>query len=118
MLSAQKSGSSAKSGRFDLSQSLFRILLILLISGVFHKSVHGQGCNPFFKNCPGDIVVYVQPGMCGNIVTWAPPVMISPCPGYTLTSNYNPGDFFNSGTTQVVYYSWSGAKKRTHVNLR
>ena len=38
--------------------------------------------------------------------------MIGPCPGYTVTGNFNSGDYFNSGTTQVVYYSWFGTEKK------
>lgn len=112
VLSGERAGSSTRFRKFDLSLSVLRILLILLFSAVFQKSVFGQECNPLFKSCPGDIVVFVQPGACGNIVTWSPPVMITPCPGYSVTGTHNPGDYFNSGTTQVVYYSWFGTEKK------
>jgi gliding motility-associated-like protein len=71
-----------------------------------------QGCDPSFRNCPGDIVVNVQPGTCGNNVSWTAPVMTAPCPGYTVTSNHEPGNFFNAGTTTVTYFSWEGTEKK------
>ena len=98
----------------DLKKSLFMPVLIIIFLGspVINTHVSGQGCNPLLRGCPGDIVVYIQPGTCGNNVTWTPPVMTGPCPGYTVTGNFNPGDYFNSGTTQVVYYSWFGTEKK------
>jgi len=90
------------------------VIVVFLLPGLsgMENTVYGQGCNPALTGCPGDIVVNVQPNTCGNNVTWLPPSMITPCPGNTVTSNFAPGDFFNAGTTQVIYYSWSGTEKK------
>ncbi|MCJ7446106.1 MAG: gliding motility-associated C-terminal domain-containing protein [Bacteroidales bacterium] len=66
-------------------------------------------CNSALLNCPGDVVVNNQPGACGNTVSWIPPVISPACVGDIITSNYDPGDFFNAGTHQVVYYLRNGA---------
>ncbi len=87
------------------------LVFILGFAGM-DNSAYGQACNPALTGCPGDIVVNVQPNTCGNNVTWTAPSMITPCPGYTVTSNHAPGDFFNSGTTQVIYFSWFGTEKK------
>ena len=113
VLSEEETESSPKIRKPDQTKSLLPALFIIFLSSsVINIPASGQGCNPFLKGCPGDVVVYIQPGTCGNNVTWVPPVMINPCPGYTVTGNFNPGDNFNSGTTQVVYYSWFGAEKK------
>ena len=117
-LSEEETESSPKIRRPDLTRSLLPILFIILYSAVIQIPASAQGCNPALEGCQGDIVVYIQPGICGNNVTWTPPVMIGPCPGYTVTGNFNPGDFFNSGTTQVVYYSWFGTEKKDSCKFK
>ena len=113
VLSEEETESSPKIRKPDITKSLLPALFIIFLSSPgINMPAYGQGCNPLFRGCPGDIVVYIQPNTCGNNVTWAPPVMINPCPGYTVTANFNPGDYFNSGTTQVVYYSWFGTEKK------
>ena len=69
---------------------------------------YSEVCQATFLNCPSDITVTSLPGQCNNIVTWVPPTMSIPCPTYTITNNYNPGDVFNVGTTQVVYKLMNG----------
>ncbi|NJL76391.1 MAG: HYR domain-containing protein [Saprospiraceae bacterium] len=54
-------------------------------------------------NCPRDITQTALPGRCGRIVNWTPPAIQSPCSEFTVTSNFQPGDVFEVGTTQVVY---------------
>lgn len=68
-------------------------------------------CVPVFTGCPADIVVNNAPGTCGNTVSWVAPVMNPACPGYIVTSNYNPGDLFNVGVTPVAYYIMKGASR-------
>ncbi len=75
-------------------------------------------CNPSLINCPTDIVTISLPGSCGNTATWIPPVISLPCPGYSITSNFNPGDNFDVGITQVVYYLWNGAAKRDSCKFK
>ncbi len=114
VLSEEETESSPKFRKLNLSRLSFlpALLILFLSSPVINIPAYGQGCNPLLRDCPGDIVVYIQPGTCGNNVTWSPPVMTGPCPGYTVTGNFNSGDYFNSGTTQVVYYSWFGTEKK------
>lgn len=114
VLSEEETESSPKFRKLNFARLSYlpALMILFLSSPVINNQVYGQGCNPLLRGCPGDIVVYVQPGTCGNNVTWTPPVMTGPCPGYTVTGNFNPGDYFNSGTTQVVYYSWFGTEKK------
>ena len=73
---------------------------------------YAEECTATLVNCPADIVVNNTPGTCSNNVLWTPPTISLPCPGFSLISNYNPGDLFNTGTQQVVYYLLSGAVKK------
>jgi gliding motility-associated-like protein len=66
-------------------------------------------CEASFQNCPSDITVNSLPGECHNNVSWSPPTISVPCPSYSVTSNYSPGDVFGVGTTQVVYVLRNGA---------
>ncbi len=68
-------------------------------------------CTPAFTGCPGDIIVSNAPGTCGNTASWLAPSMSIACPGYNITNNYNPGDNFNVGITQVAYYIMNGATR-------
>ncbi len=68
-------------------------------------------CTPVFTGCPGDIVVNNAPGTCGNTATWIAPSMSIACPGYTIANNFNPGDNFNVGITQVAYYIMNGSAR-------
>jgi gliding motility-associated-like protein len=57
---------------------------------------------PKFLNCPGDIAV-ASDNACGAIVTWTPPVAIDNCSMAGITSTHQPGDRFDTGTTEVIY---------------
>ncbi len=113
ILSEDETALSPEIRRPDPVQYVFPVMISVFLTFAGQWNIAGaQGCDPFFRNCPGDIVVDVQPGTCGSNVAWSPPVMTVPCPGNIVTSNYSPGDFFNVGTTGIVYYSWEGAEKR------
>jgi hypothetical protein len=102
---------SPKMKRPDPAQYIFPVMVSVFLGFTGQWNMAGaQECDPSFRNCPGDIVVNVQPGTCGNNVTWVPPVMTAPCSGHIVTSNHAPGDFFNAGTTGIVYYSWEGSE--------
>jgi gliding motility-associated-like protein len=58
---------------------------------------------PVFTDCPSDITVNNDPGVCGAVVNWPAPTATDNCSAVTLTSNYNPGDLFPTGTTVVTY---------------
>lgn len=49
-------------------------------------------------------------GGCLRQVSWTPPTFTDNCPGtVTVTSNRNPGEFFNFGTTNVTYTATDAA---------
>ena len=57
---------------------------------------------PSFSTCPDDIEVF----SVGNGVfvdEWESPTATDLCAGASISSNYYPGDFFEDGTTNVVY---------------
>lgn len=59
---------------------------------------------PTFSNCPGNISVSNDAGECGAAVSWTPPPFEDNCEaGATSSSTYDPGDFFEVGTTTVTY---------------
>ena len=54
--------------------------------------------------CPNDISATADPGSCtATAVTWTPPTLSDDCELTTLTSNFEPGDDFPTGTTTVTY---------------
>lgn len=46
------------------------------------------------QDCPEDILVYNDPGLCGAVVTWEPPIFSDNCNVASVTSDFKPGDFF------------------------
>lgn len=58
---------------------------------------------PVITNCPTNITQGNDNTMCGANVSWTPPTVSDNCPNHTITSNFNPGDFFPLGTTVVTY---------------
>lgn len=57
---------------------------------------------PDFLSCPGNITVNTAPGECGRNVLWTAPIADDNCQ-YILSSNIEPGTFFSTGNTQVIY---------------
>jgi hypothetical protein len=66
-------------------------------------------------NCPADIVVNNDPGQCGALVTYTPPVGTDNCPGaFTLqTGGLGSGSFFTVGTTTETYTVFDAAGNST-----
>lgn len=58
---------------------------------------------PTFSNCPGNISVGNDPGICGAMVNWTPPTLNDNCPGVSSNSSHTPGALFPVGSTTVVY---------------
>ncbi len=59
-------------------------------------------CNePIFTNCPADISLTNDAGVCGAVATWDPIVLNAACSAGNLNCSHNPGDFFPVGVTQV-----------------
>ncbi|MGA1791120.1 MAG: HYR domain-containing protein [bacterium] len=50
--------------------------------------------DPVMSNCPADIEVNNDPGLCGAYVSWTPPTFTDNCEGMVVTSTHDPGDFF------------------------
>jgi gliding motility-associated-like protein len=63
---------------------------------------------PIISGCPTNIVVGTDNGDCGAIVTWSVPTFTDNC-GAVISSNYDSGDFFATGTTTVIYTVTDGA---------
>ncbi|MCF8223014.1 MAG: HYR domain-containing protein, partial [Bacteroidales bacterium] len=72
---------------------------------------HVIECTPVFTSCPTDITQNNDPGDCGAIVSWTAPAPEAICTALTVTNNFDPGDFFPVGITEVVYYLWDGPAK-------
>jgi len=49
---------------------------------------------PVVRNCPADIVVKNDPGVCGAVVKWVPPAFTDNCTVVSVTSNHKPGESF------------------------
>lgn len=60
--------------------------------------------SPMFNFCPTEVIIAQFELLTqGAIVTWQDPVATDNCTSTSITSNYNSGDSFPSGTTTVVY---------------
>ncbi|WKK83315.2 HYR domain-containing protein [Marivirga arenosa] len=58
---------------------------------------------PVFAACVNDIVITANQN-CGAIVEWTEPTLSDNCSTeFTIGSNYNSGDLFLVGTTEVIY---------------
>ncbi|MBX2890181.1 MAG: HYR domain-containing protein [Saprospiraceae bacterium] len=60
---------------------------------------------PVFNNCPGNITVSNDPGVCGAVVTWPKITASDNCPGVVVTfvSGMASGALFDVGITTVIY---------------
>ncbi|XP_022111055.1 hyalin-like [Acanthaster planci] len=68
---------------------------------VFVITVEDRG-DPVIIDCPSDQTVYVLSTSDVAAVFWTPPTA-NDTNNFTLTSNRNPGDEFETGSTQVTY---------------
>lgn len=57
---------------------------------------------PILMNIPANITVDAN-GKCSVVVSWLKPEAGDNCKLLSLTSNYNPGDLFSKGITNVIY---------------
>ena len=58
--------------------------------------------------CPDDIMANNEPGQCGASVSWQIPNATDNC-GASVSSDYQPGDFFSVGSTIVTYIATDDA---------
>ena len=67
-------------------------------------SVTVGGVNPMFVNCPMDMTISNDPGVCQAMASWTAPT-VTDCDNNDNppTSSANPGDAFPVGTTTVTY---------------
>ncbi len=63
---------------------------------------------PPVVQCPADIIINNEPGQCGAVASWQIPNATDNC-GATVSSDYQPGDFFPAGTTIVTYIATDDA---------
>ncbi len=72
---------------------------------------------PQFIFSPGDIIVRNAPGDCNARVNWMDPVVRDNCVSsdqITMESNYNSGDLFPLGSTEVIYHISDGVNETEH----
>lgn len=58
---------------------------------------------PVFTNCPNNIIMNNDPGMCEAVVTWNAPIVTDNCGVNTVTTTNSPGGSFPVGVTTVTY---------------
>jgi len=58
---------------------------------------------PVISNCPTNISVFNDAGLCSAVVTWIAPTAVDNCAIQTFTSTHNSGASFPVGTTTVIY---------------
>lgn len=64
--------------------------------------IHPDIAPPTFDNCPGDIVIDADAGMCNALVNWTPITASSACSVF-VTSSHSPNTAFPIGSTSVVH---------------
>jgi subtilisin-like proprotein convertase family protein len=75
-----------------------------------------QGCQTLVSNCPSDIVVSNDAGVCGAVVNYSAPTAVDNC-NVTVTSTHNSGDSFPVGTTTVTYTAADGCGNTTNCSF-
>ncbi len=58
---------------------------------------------PVINNCPSNISVGTDPGVCNAVVSWTVPTVSDNCPMASLSSTHASGSTFSVGTHTVVY---------------
>jgi len=64
---------------------------------------------PVVSDCPTNITVSTDAGLCEAEVSWTVPTATDNCGVVTVTNTHNPGDIFPVGTTTVTYTFTDGA---------
>jgi gliding motility-associated-like protein len=64
---------------------------------------------PVISDCPDNIVVSNDPGVCNAVVSWNVPGASDNCGVTSFTSTHNPGATFPVGTTTVTYTATDAA---------
>ena len=58
---------------------------------------------PQIANCPNDIEINAESGLCGAVVHWEMPSVADNCETFMFVSDDVSGDFFGIGTTTISY---------------
>jgi hypothetical protein len=64
---------------------------------------------PEIIGCLSDFSANNDATSCGAIVTWNVPTFTDNCIGASMTASHTPGDYFNVGSTEVMYVVTDGA---------
>src|SRR5262249_39270750 len=59
--------------------------------------------DPVIHDCPGNISIGTDAGLCSAVVSWTAPTATDNCAIATFTSDHSPGDTFPLGMTLVTY---------------
>jgi gliding motility-associated-like protein len=82
-------------------------------SEAFFNVTVNDNTAPIFTGCPSDIIISSKTS-CKAIVNWTEPTATDNCNGLvTPTSNFKPGDTFESGTTEVIYMAIDNAGNKS-----
>jgi large repetitive protein len=83
------------------------------VSETFFNVIVNDNTAPIFTGCPSDILISSNTS-CNAIVNWTEPTANDNCSGLVIpTSNFKPGDTFESGTTEVIYMVGDNAGNKT-----
>jgi large repetitive protein len=83
------------------------------VSETFFNVIVNDNTAPIFTGCPSDIIISSNT-LCKAIVSWTEPTANDNCSGLVIpTSNFKPGDTFESGTTEVIYMVGDNAGNKT-----
>ncbi|MGD1848490.1 MAG: HYR domain-containing protein, partial [Salibacteraceae bacterium] len=58
---------------------------------------------PIVANCPANISLNNDPGLCTAVATWTAPTATDNCGIASFVSSHTPGSTFSAGTTTVTY---------------
>jgi gliding motility-associated-like protein len=58
---------------------------------------------PVVANCPSDISIPAENGICGATATWTAPTFTDNCGAVVVDASHASGDLFPVGTTEVIY---------------
>lgn len=112
-LTYELSGATTGAGTGDASNVNFNIGVTVVTYEASSTSGFTDRCSftvtvedrirPTWTNCPSDLTVSNDPGICGASVNWVVPTASDNCMLDRTESSHQPGDIFPVGTTTVTY---------------
>ena len=73
--------------------------------------------DPVIIDCPMDITVNTDPGVCSALVLWTAPTATDNCGFVDLSESTAPGSSFDSGTTLVTYLATDASGNTTECTF-